>query len=204
MNVHKDLVIAYGRLEKEVQSCMAAQCREECARCLSPCCRIDFCRESLESAFLRHVRKHFAPRVRWDPSLGWLTPRGCALPAGRPPVCYEFLCRVLEERQPTRPHREALLTLARMIAQVGTSVGGNCHLVELDDLTRLSRKRLTFRLEQAHNVLDGLRLFWQNGNSNPKQPTVSPHPPIRAAAPPEHRPGSICRHTNRSVGRCRG
>jgi hypothetical protein len=163
MIIHNDLVIAYGRLEQEIQSDMTAQSRGACARCNLPCCRIDFCRESLESAFLIRVREHFAPEVRWDPVVGWLTPAGCGLTAGRPPVCYEFLCRVLEACQPTERHFQALRMLARVITDAGKGAGGKLHLVELDELDRLNRRRLTTQLSRAREVLDRLKHFWAGG-----------------------------------------
>jgi hypothetical protein len=170
VSVHTDLIMAYGLLEQQVIGCMTALCREECSRCRKICCRIDYCRESLESVFLCRVRELFAPRTRWNRQAGWLSVRGCRLPAGRPPVCYEFLCDALEARQPSARHVDALRRLARVITEAGKGAGGKVHLVELDNLDRLNPQRLTARLDQARHTLFELRRFWQEGGSGLHHP----------------------------------
>lgn len=160
-----ETVAAYGRLEMEIQGCMSALCIRMCARCLLPCCRIDFCRESLESPFLVDVRTRFAPDAHWDAAAGWLTAQGCRLPAGRPPVCYEFLCRDLEENQPTPIHCEALRRLSKLMTQAGACARGRRHLVELNDLSRLNVKRLTVQFERAWTALAQLKRFWEHAGA---------------------------------------
>jgi hypothetical protein len=159
-------VTTYGRLEGEIQGCMSAQCEQVCARCTMPCCRIDFCRESLESPFLTDVRTRFAPDAQWDPAAGWLTAQGCCLAAGRPPVCYEFLCRSLEEHQPTPIHREALQVLSRLMTQAGACARGRRHLVELNDLSRLNLKRLFIQFSRARDMLTQLQRFWEHAGAD--------------------------------------
>lgn len=157
---YDEFISSYGRLERRIQRCMASQSGGLCTRCVMPCCRIDFCRESLESPFLEAVRTLFAPGIRWDPAVGWLTNQGCCLPAGRPPVCYEFLCRSLQVHQPSALHRDALQVLAGLITDTGRRARGRRHLVELNDLGRLNLKRLTDQLKRAQSTLAQLERFW--------------------------------------------
>jgi hypothetical protein len=161
-----ETVAAYGRLEEEIRGRMTALCAPVCARCAMPCCRIHFCRESLESPFLTSVRTRFAPDAQWDSAVGWLTPHGCRLSAGRPPVCYEFLCRSLEAHQPTPLHREALRLLSKLMAHAGASARGRRHLVELNDLSRLNFKRLTVQFDQARAALMQLQNFWAQAGAD--------------------------------------
>lgn len=156
-----EMMTSYSLLEREIQGCMRALCSAVCAQCVTPCCRIDFCRESMQSPFLASVRTRFVPDACWDPAVGWLTARGCSLSAGRPPVCYEFLCQSLLTNQPTRLHREALQMLSRLLTTAGTCARGRRHLVELNDLSRLNVRRLTLQLDRARSTLMLLRRFWE-------------------------------------------
>ncbi|MFZ1985483.1 MAG: hypothetical protein WAU91_13780 [Desulfatitalea sp.] len=150
------IVESYGQLEIALQQRMRAVCALFCDRCGARCCRVDFCHESLESPFLVHVRARFAPSAYFDAVTGWLTPAGCGLAAGRPPVCYEFLCRAIVEAQPTRHQLEALETLAMLLTHAGRNAFGRRHLVALEDLHRLNSRRLWKQLMQARSVLDEL------------------------------------------------
>mgnify|MGYP003493755220 CR=1 FL=1 len=150
------IVESYGQLEIELQHRMREACALFCDRCGVRCCRVDFCYESLESPFLAHVRARFAPSAHFDAVVGWLTPAGCGLAAGRPPVCYEFLCRAIMEAQPTRQHLAALENLAMLLTRAGRNALGRRHLVALEDLNRLNSRRLWNQLMQARSVLDEL------------------------------------------------
>jgi hypothetical protein len=103
------------------------------------------------------VRRLFAPEVDWNPALGWLTPTGCCLPTGRPPVCYEFICRAILDTQPSASERTRLETLAVLLTRAGRHAAGRRHLVELTDLHRLNAGRLLGQLTQARSVLEGLK-----------------------------------------------
>jgi hypothetical protein len=161
-----ETVATYGRLEGEIRGCMTALCGPVCTRCAMPCCRIDFCRESLESPFLTSVRARFAPDAQWNPAAGWLTPHGCRLSVGRPPVCYEFLCHNLEAHQPTPLHREALQLLSKLMTHAGACARGRRHLVELNDLSRLNFKRLTVQFDRARATLIQLQRFWGHADAD--------------------------------------
>lgn len=150
------LVEQYGRLEMAVQQRMNACCAVFCSACTVPCCRVDFCRESLESPFLAAVRNRFAPAALWDPATGWLTPTGCGLAAGRPPVCYEFLCGpILTARNGDQP-LAALKQLSMLITAAGRRARGNHHLVALSELSRINLSRLSAQLTRSHEALTRL------------------------------------------------
>lgn len=151
------ILTSYGQLETEVRQCMQAACDSFCGWCKAPCCREIFCRESLESPFLAVVRQRFAPTAGWDAALGWLTPTGCGLAAGRPPVCYEFLCQTILEAQPTPQDRSRLEILARLLTNAGRRAAGRRHLVELMDLDRINIGRMMTQLAQARSILEGFR-----------------------------------------------
>jgi len=150
-------VDTYGRLEKEVQDCMTQHCAGRCSRCAQRCCRPHFCREALESPFLIQVRIRFAPEVPWYEDRGWLGAEGCRLSAGRPPVCYEFLCDPLIAGLGTSRQRKTLGRLAMLLTTAGKSARGRRHLVELSDLDRLNHERLARQLAQARAELGDLR-----------------------------------------------
>lgn len=158
-----DAVQRYGKLEIRLQKMMAARCQAHCAGCRITCCKAVFCRESVESPFLTLVRERFSARVKWDPGNGWLTPEGCGLAAGRPPVCYEFICTTILKAQWSTGHRQALGDLAMLMTQAGKKASGKSHLVELDQLERLNLRRLTIQFSQAEHALDRLVAFWEGG-----------------------------------------
>ncbi|MBI5064524.1 MAG: hypothetical protein HZB87_13910 [Desulfatitalea sp.] len=157
------ILASYGQLETEVRQCMQKACEPFCGRCKTPCCREIFCRESLESPFLASVRQRFAPTAGWDAALGWLTPAGCSLSAGRPPVCYEFLCRTILDVRATPQDRSRLETLARLLTHAGRNAAGRRHLVELTDLDLINAGRMMKQLAQARSMLEGLRGELQSG-----------------------------------------
>lgn len=154
------MVERYARLEMAVQQRMNACCAVFCSACTTPCCRIDFCCESLESPFLAAVRNRFAPAALWDPAAGWLTPTGCGLAAGRPPVCYEFLCGPILTAQTNVQPLSALKRLSMLITAAGRRARGNHHLVELSDLSRINPMRLLAQLDRSQAALTRLLEQW--------------------------------------------
>lgn len=151
-----ELVERYGRLEMAIQKRMNASCAPFCTVCQSPCCRIDFCYESLESPFLEAVRSRFAPGAAWCATSGWLTPSGCMLTAGRPPVCYEFLCGAILTAQDAGEQLAALKQLAMLITIAGRRARGSRHLVALSDLSRTNTPRLLTQVARSQIALQKL------------------------------------------------
>jgi hypothetical protein len=101
MNTLFKIIDKYAAFEAEVRSCMSKISGDQCCVCKAVCCQPEFCEESLSSPFLKCVRRHFVPDAVYDAANGWLTPAGCALPVGRPPVCYQFFCRAILATQLT-------------------------------------------------------------------------------------------------------
>ena len=151
------LVDRYGRFERQVREQMERRCRPQCSQCRRVCCRIHFCTESRESVFLDRVVRRFSPDASWDPLHGWLSSGGCSLVAGRPPVCYEFICRDISDALSSGPDRgHALRTLGMLLTHVGKSAVGGRHLVTATgeaQLNRIRPDRFMARLEQAQAAL---------------------------------------------------
>ena len=162
------LIGRYGRLEQQVRIQMERCCRASCSRCRRVCCRAHFCTETRESAFLKRVAGRFPPKAEFDPKYGWLSPAGCTLVAGRPPVCYEFLCNDIPDAVSMDIHRRhAMLALSMLITHVGRRAIGGRHLVEATrdaDLRRIHPQRFMARMDDAEAaladvsaVLDGMQ-----------------------------------------------
>jgi hypothetical protein len=162
------MVERYGEFEQRVRQQMEQRCRPACSICRNVCCRPHFCEEARESAFLERIVLRFSHRAIFDKKSGWLSPKGCTLVAGRPPVCYEFLCGDIPDAVSADSHRRwAMLALSMLVTHVGRHVFGGRHLVEAtgaDSLTRIHRERFTARLEEAEaalaeavTILDGRR-----------------------------------------------
>jgi hypothetical protein len=147
------LIDRYVHFEQRVRRWTERWCRPFCTVCPKVCCRFGFCIESRESAFLTRVAGRFAPRSAFSATRGWLSATGCCLVAGRPPVCYEFLCRDIWQTVAGDPNRRhALLTASMVVSYVGRRAIGGRHLVEAldaDDLKRISTARVMTRLDEA-------------------------------------------------------
>lgn len=147
----------YLELEAAVQRPMVAFCGEACASCATPCCRPVFCREAVDSPALREL----AARLRspaFAPDHGFLGPSGCTLAGGRPPVCYEFLCREIQQRLDPR-RRKAALALGRILTEVGRRAVGDHHLIELEPeaLASVDPARLEHEIDQGFRTLERCR-----------------------------------------------
>ncbi|WP_319408442.1 hypothetical protein [uncultured Desulfosarcina sp.] len=160
------LVDRYGQFEQRVRQRTEQWCRPFCSVCRHVCCRVHFCVETRESAFLGLVASCFSDRSVFNDSHGWLTATGCSLVAGRPPVCYEFLCRHISDTVSGDPYRHhALRVSSQLITHVGKHAIGGRHLVEITqatDLNRVDPERFMNRFREADkafdavvNVLDG-------------------------------------------------
>ncbi len=160
------LLKAYIALETDVQRTMAMLFSDTCAYCTSSCCTPDICEESLESAFLRHVRAKVATEVEFCDRFGWLTEKGCALPAGRPPVCYSYFCNeivaALGENRDLVVH-----VLGKILSWVGEQAVGSKHLVELlddEDINSIRIDHLVRRLEDGKTALLAVRSILGGGS----------------------------------------
>jgi len=151
-----DLARAYGRLEQAVSTRIKALCGAFCAHCASVCCRPVFCAESLNSPFLRLVIRSCGPRVRWDKNTGWMSPDGCRLTVGRPPVCHAFFCRAIAASRTSEAQRTALELISNLMTVIGRHALGSRHLIEVEQLDRIDTQRLSNRFESGHALLAAL------------------------------------------------
>lgn len=145
--------LGYGSLEKQVLRLMTDYCGPLCARCSKVCCQPVYCREALQSPFLAWVRKVHAAQTLWSSKDGWLGPRGCRLTVGRPPVCYEFICRTIVDAYPDLKARTTLAELATLLTRVGRRAKPRAHLVEVRDFTRVNWVRLEKQLAAAAQII---------------------------------------------------
>lgn len=147
----------YIRLEKRVGRLAAAVYAPFCAACGS-CCRRDICVESVERFWLRLVRETNAQdTARFGDDTGWLTPAGCGLTAGRPPLCYEFFCNEAAREIERHPLGHPLKELSRLMNATGQRALGNTHLVALSSgqiVKKLNFRRLRGRIAKSRKLCD--------------------------------------------------
>lgn len=136
-------------VESILQSLAAVQDDNPCARCTSVCCKEVFCRESLNSDFLRFV---LGPRGdAYSLNDGWFEPgSGCRLSYGRPLVCYAFFCEKFESQNWAEPRR-----LSRELKKVYANALAGQHMLVVDDISRIGENRLNIihgRLEKVREM----------------------------------------------------
>jgi len=136
-------------VESILQSLAASRDDNPCARCTSVCCKEVYCRESVNSAFLRFV---LGPRVdAYSANDGWFEPgSGCRLSYGRPLVCYAFFCEKFELQPWAEPRR-----LSREFKNLYASALAGQHMLVVDDISRIGENRLNIihgRLEKVREM----------------------------------------------------
>ncbi len=99
----------YADFEPRVQKSIGQFFGSICSACRGVCCKIDYCQETRESLFLSKLREEYQTAASYSDETGWLSETGCDLTAGRPPVCYEYLCDEILSAQPTHTHRYAVI-----------------------------------------------------------------------------------------------
>lgn len=148
----------YGQFEQRVRQWTETRCRPYCSVCRHVCCRTHYCLETRQSAFLAGVVQRFPPQSVFSHTHGWLGRRGCTLVAGRPPVCYEFICRPIVDGVAGDPSRlHALLVASMVVTHVGKKAFGGRHVVEITDpadLARIDPERFLRRLDRAEAAFD--------------------------------------------------
>ena len=85
--------------------------------------------------------------------------RGCRLPIGRPPICYQFFCQKALDGLPDDHHREHLKTAAALVNDVGKQALGGRHLVTLtaaEIFGRLNIDKLNQRIRSALGRLNDI------------------------------------------------
>ena len=125
MNSLSRIIQKYAAFEAEVGAYTARIFRDHCSACKGGCCKPEYCEEALTSPFLRWLRQRFPSDAVYSDGRGWLTPTGCALPVGRPPVGYQFFCRTIQDAQPTAQSRNAIAILSNLVGHVGKRMPDN-------------------------------------------------------------------------------
>jgi hypothetical protein len=154
MNTLSKIIEKYGAFEAEVGTYTTKIFHRSCSACSGACCRPEICEESLTSPFLKQLRRRFAPGTVFNDDRGWLKAAGCALPVGRPPVCYQFFCDAVFEDWQTPEFRHAVALLSGLVNHVGKKALGGKHIVELQDFSELRRINFT-RFEKQLNEATG-------------------------------------------------
>ena len=93
----KETIACYAALEQQIGSLVARRSTVACARCQKVCCRADVGQQILQSWWLREVSRQV--HGKWWPD-DWetrqqcvaLTDSGCMLKAGKPMICWSFVC----------------------------------------------------------------------------------------------------------------
>ena len=155
----------YAAFETEVRHQMADICAPHCSICKRICCRSEYCRENIDSPFLTLLCAQTRLNTAYSTERGWLTPAGCALSAGRPPVCYQFICKKIFASLPDDIHRYLLAVLSELVPHVGKRALGSRHLVEIMkavELERVDIDRFRKRLTEARNALGAIQSFTAN------------------------------------------
>ena len=163
----KDVIAAYARLEQDIGELVARRSAVACARCEKICCRPDVGEQALESWWLREVGRQ--AHGRWWPD-DWrngdqcaaLTETGCMLTAGKPMICWSFVCDLYTEVYEDLWDAAFYSFLADLLWEVG-QLTKKLHLeyaTEEQALTHVNK--ITARvawgrelLEEARHLVDG-------------------------------------------------
>lgn len=160
------IIASYSSFEIRVRKMLTAFCNPYCRVCRKICCKPYFCKESISTPFLSLILKEFPPPVPYSESSGWLTETGCVLGAGRPTICYEFICDAIAGDQPDLLHKYVLNVLSRLISHLGKHAAGRCHLTEIvssEEFSRISYSRFKKRLFESEKAFSAIISFFENG-----------------------------------------
>ena len=162
MSELENIIEKYVNFERDVRVIMDSVCARYCSCCDRVCCNQDFCRETIESPFLSHILEEYPPATNYSTESGWLTPTGCGLLMGRPPVCYEFLCDAIVVPQQSKFDRYVIKILSTLITHIGKNAAGGRHFVELlqkYDLQRVRALRFEKKLEEARTAFGVIEAY---------------------------------------------
>jgi len=125
-------------LEREIMGRVSEISRPFCVRCKAKCCQEIICRESVESALLS--RMIASQGIAYDKKNGWMSAEGCRLAFGRPLVCHEFFCDDILQSPVFRA--TDIQSVISEFAAIGNKAYGNTHLLCIEDLGAVSRKKI--------------------------------------------------------------
>ena len=179
----------YAAFEKIVRLQITGICAPHCSNCKTLCCGPEYCRENIDSPFLKTISSKSRLSKAFCPANGWLTPAGCALAAGRPPVCYQFNCDKIMDALPGELTRYLIRVLSSLVPYIGMRALGNRHLVEIMDpvqLNKVKHERFGRRLGEARKALQSIRSFNRHGALK----TSSLATLSKILPPPDHLPAN--------------
>jgi len=142
-----ELIKNYILLEKKLQKKINDLCKPFCSKCANPCCKEVFCRESIDSSFLYILIKK--QDVKYDN--GWIGSHGCRLSYGRPPVCYEFFCGEVTEKEHLKG-AQVVQEIKRFIS-AGNKACGNEHLICVNDLSKISEQKIQKSIKSIKAIM---------------------------------------------------
>ena len=157
----------YAAFETVVRQTISDLCAPHCSVCELVCCGPQFCRENIDSAFLNRLNAKNRQNMVFSAQRGWLTPSGCALAAGRPPVCYQFNCDKIIDTLPDDLNRYLVRVLSNLVPHIGKRALGNRHLVEImdpDQLEKVKYSRFSKRLGEARQALQIIQSLRRTGS----------------------------------------
>ncbi len=145
---------AHIRIESRLQRIAADITASECAACASVCCGERFCRESVDSDFLRFV---LGDKIKeYDNDAGWLRAgKGCALSFGRPLVCYEYFCSTLNKVN----NAAGLKLLCKSFGKAYAKIFRNLHILEVQNIREISpgrQEKILVNLELVEQLADDM------------------------------------------------
>ena len=181
MDLLSKIIEDYAAFEAEIRAYTTNIFQKCCSACNGDCCRSEICEESLTSPFLRRVRQHFVSEAAFSDGRGRLKPTGCALPIGRPPVCYQFFCDAILKSRPTPDFRYAVTILSSLVNHVGKKALGRKHIIELQDysdLKRVNYNRFEKHLDEAVKAFHLVCAYFEGDVAK-----LAPMPILRKLAP---------------------
>jgi hypothetical protein len=125
------------RIEKILQTAASKVSSGVCSECTDICCQLKFCKESVDSSFLRFI---LGEKVRsFDQTNGWFVEQhGCSIPYGRPLICYEFFC----SRFKNNASVDSLKYYSGVFKKIYHKVSGNQHMLTIKNLNQITVHRL--------------------------------------------------------------
>jgi hypothetical protein len=159
----KSYIEQYTECETGIRELISMKGGSLCAQCTRCCCDIVHCKEAITSPFLKQVHKQ---AEQFNEQNGFLSPTGCALEKGRPPVCYEYFCDDHFYYQPDELHAEILKILGTLLNHATRNARGNTPLEEIiqeEEIDLVDYELLKNQINESLQALEIIRTFYREG-----------------------------------------
>lgn len=153
----------YAECEAGVRELISMKGNSLCGQCTRCCCDIVHCREAITSPFLKQIHQQ---ADQFHQQNGFLSPTGCVLEKGRPPMCYEYFCDDHFYYQPDELHAEVLKILGALLSHATRNAQGNTPLEEIlqeEDINQLDYQQLQNQMNESLQALEIIRTFYKDG-----------------------------------------